>query len=182
MFLLLTALPANAQQQTSARSNRQDSVNAKRNRIYAFPVLFYSPETRFGAGVAGIYSFRFRSDSNNARPSRINIGFAATLNRQLLFYFPFQLFPQNGLYNIYGEAGWYRYNYYFFGTGNDQLPDYRERYAVDYPRLRVNALRRFAPGLYAGFRWWLEDWKLSELEPGKQLTSGSVPGSPGGIV
>jgi outer membrane protein assembly factor BamA len=182
IILLTTAFPSSAQQPVTATNSKQDSIKIKRNRIYAFPVLFYSPETRFGGGVAGIYAFRFRSDSNSARPSRINIGFAATLNRQLLLYFPFQLFPKNGLYTIYGEAGWYRYNYYFFGTGNNQLPDYSERYAVDYPRLRVNALRRVAPGVYAGFRWWFENWKLSEFEPQQQLASGTVSGSPGGIV
>jgi outer membrane protein assembly factor BamA len=154
----------------------------KRNRFYGFPVLFYLPETRFGVGGAGIYSFRFKSDSTQARPSRINIGFAVTQNKQLLLYLPFQLFPKNGLYNLYGEIGWYRYNFFFFGVGNQQAADYTERYAVDFPRLRINALRRFKPGLYAGIRLWYEDWGLSELVPGGQLVQEIIPGSKGGRV
>jgi outer membrane protein assembly factor BamA len=169
-------------------AQEKDSVPAepvkkvKRNRFYGFPVFFYLPETRFGIGGAGIYSFRFKNDSNNARPSRVNIGFAVTQNRQLLLYLPYQLFPQNGKFNIYGEAGWYRYNFFFFGVGNEQAPDFRERYAVDFPRLRVNALRRFRPGLYAGVRLWYEDWSLSELDPNGQLVQKTIPGSCGGRV
>ncbi|MCA6363387.1 MAG: BamA/TamA family outer membrane protein [Bacteroidetes bacterium] len=144
--------------------------------------MYYTPETRFSIGAAGIYAFRFRSDSSNARPSRINFGLAVTQNRQLLVYLPFQLFPQNGRFTIYGEAGWYRYNYYFFGVGNTQPQDYRERYAVDYPRFRINALRKLGKGFYAGFRYWYEDWKLSELDPAGQLAQGAVRGSNGGAV
>lgn len=172
----------------SSLANPVDSIptdsiqQVKRNRFYGFPVFFYTPETRFGAGGAGIYAFRFPSDSNNARPSRINFGFAVTQERQLLIYFPFQLFPKNGLYNMYGEIGWYRYNFFFFGTGNNQRADFRERYAVDFPRIRINILRRIKPGLYAGIRWWFEDHQLSKFEPGQQLISGVVPGSRGGRV
>lgn len=154
----------------------------KRNRFYGFPVFFYLPETRFGAGGAGIYSFRFKSNSTNARPSRVNFGFAVTQNRQLLLYFPYQLFPQNGNYNIYGEIGWYRYNFYFFGVGNEQAPDYSEKYAVDFPRIRINALRRLKQGLYAGVRLWYEDWRLSELDQNGQLVMETIPGSNGGMV
>jgi Omp85 superfamily domain len=177
---LLSALKISAGNTDSLSVDTTKKV--KRNRFYGFPVLFYLPETRFGVGGAGIYSFRFKSDSTQARPSRVNIGFAVTQNKQLLLYLPFQLFPQNGLYNMYGEIGWYRYNFFFFGVGNEQAPDYQERYAVDFPRVRLSALRRVSPGLYAGVRWWFEDWKLTELEQGKQLISNTVSGSNGGRV
>jgi hypothetical protein len=171
---------------TYARNN--DSLNngaekkTVRNRFYGFPVLYYTPETRFSIGAAGIYAFRFKKDSSNARPSRINFGLAVTQNRQLLVYLPFQLFPQNGRFTIYGEAGWYRYNYFFFGVGNSQPQDYSERYAVDYPRFRFNALRKLKKGFYAGLRYWYEDWKLSDLDPAGQLAQGTVPGSNSGTV
>jgi hypothetical protein len=180
IFALFTAILVQAQPTDSTRGDTPKKV--KRNRFYGFPVFFYLPETRFGAGGAGIYSFRFRSDSTNARPSRLNIGFAVTQNRQLLLYLPYQLFPRNGEYNIYGEVGWYRYNFFFYGVGNEQAPDYVERYAVDFPRLRINALRRFKPGLYAGIRFWYEDWNLSELVPAGQLVQQTIPGSKGGMV
>lgn len=186
-FILLTGLftisiNASAQDTDTLSTPTMQVKPVKRNRFYGFPVFFYLPETRFGIGGAGIYSFRFRKDSTNARPSRVNIGFAVTQNRQLLLYLPFQLFPNNGQYNFYGEVGWFRYNFFYFGTGNNQLPDYRERYAVDFPRVRLSGLYRIRPGLYTGLRWWYEDWKLSELEPMGQLVSGAVSGSRGGRV
>ena len=30
--------------------------------------------------------------------------------------------------------------------------------------------------MYAGVRYWLEDYKINETEPGKQLSSGAIPG------
>ena len=61
----------------------------------------------------------FLKDTLGARRSTVTVGFAYTQLKQLLVYFPFQLFPHNQKYWIQGEAGYYRYVYYFFGVGND---------------------------------------------------------------
>ncbi|MGL4598090.1 MAG: BamA/TamA family outer membrane protein, partial [Bacteroidia bacterium] len=139
-----------------ARGLAEDTLKPqKRNRFYGFPILFYLPETRFAIGGVGVYSFRFPNDSDRARPSFINPSFAVTQNKQVLLFLPFQLFPKNQLYSIYGELGYYKYNYFFYGIGNAQAPAFRERYAVDYPRIRITALRR-GKKMYVGLRYWFE--------------------------
>ncbi len=166
-----------------ARGLTADTLKSqKRNRFYGFPILFYLPETRFAIGGVGVYSFRFPNDSDRARPSFINPSFALTQNKQILLFLPFQLFPKNQVYSIYGELGYYKYNYFFYGIGNAQDPAFRERYAVDYPRVRITALRRTGKKLYAGLRYWFEDWKLYDLEASGQLINQTIRGSKGGRV
>ena len=169
-----------------------DSV-PRRFSLLPLPLIYYTPETRLAYGAALTATFRFkrdlaarpvsaqRLDSVVIRPSQITFGVAYTQNRQLLFYLPFQLFYDRNRYFFTGEAGYYRYSYYFFGVGQRQVP--RELYGVDYPRIRLNAFRRIAdPGrgkLYAGLRYQFEDYRVTTTETGGLLTTGAVPGGRG---
>ncbi len=165
-----------------ATSFPADSTKINRNSIFGFPVIFYSPETRWGYGAAGIYTFHFKQDSIGSRPSRIQLGFAYTQNKQVLFYLPFQLYFNNAFYSTYGELGYYRYFYNFYGIGNNQPPDFRETYGVTYPRIRINALRKIKPHLYAGIRYWYENFSINSLDTTGQLVKGDITGSKGGTT
>ncbi len=158
--------------------NLQDSTNS----FYAFPLVFYTPETDFGFGAAGIYAFRSRQEPAASRPSQVQIGLAYTLKNQILVYFPFQLYLQNEKYYSYGEVGYYRYVYKFFGIGNEVDPDFEETYSVRYPRIRVNFLKLVQPSLYAGVRYWFEDFNITELDTAGMLMDENITGSSGGVT
>jgi outer membrane protein assembly factor BamA len=163
-------------------SGQVDSAKLKRSLFSGFPIVFYSPETNWGFGGVGIYTFHFHSDSIQSRPSKIQIGFAYTLNKQVLFYLPFQIFYKNAQWNFYGELGYYKYSYNFYGIGNNQPEDYVEKYRVNYPRIRINVLRKIYKGISAGMRYWYENDKIISLETGKQLASNTIVGSKGGRI
>ncbi len=158
-----------------------DSADARSNSLYALPVVFFTPETSLGFGVAGVYAFNFHTDSITARPSSVQVVAAYTLQQQLLLYFPFTLFVNNGDYYSYGEVGYYRYVYQFFGIGNQARADQEEAYSVNFPRLRLTALKRVHPKWYVGLRYWFEDFRITETDPEGQLTDGTIVGSRGGI-
>src|SRR4051794_19451230 len=90
-----------------------DSAAPKRFSLLPLPLLYYTPETRLGYGVAATATFRFKSDTSHqgypsqVRPSQVTVGAAYTQNKQLLFYIPFQLFYKNNLYFANGELGYY---------------------------------------------------------------------------
>lgn len=153
----------------------------KRFSLLPLPVIYYTPETRLAYGAALTATFRFRKDSITARPSQVTFGMAHTQNKQWLFYLPFQVFYDQNRYFVNGEAGYYRYSYYFFGAGQREVP--RELYSVDFPRIRVNAFRRIAHlkqgNLYAGLRYQYEDYRVNKTEPGGLLATGTVPGGRG---
>ena len=166
----------------------------KRASLLPLPLLYYSPETRLGYGAALTATFRFRHDSvptgsmpgrrMSRRPSQVSVGAAYTQNQQVLLFVPFQVFYDHNRYLFVGEAGYYRYSYYFFGVGQRDIP--RELYKVNYPRIRLNAFRRIAGNgelgsgqLYAGLRYQYEDYRVTAAQPDGLLATGTVPGGLG---
>lgn len=161
-----------------------DTVHPKRLALIPVPLVYYTPETRLAYGVAATATVHFRRDDRfaAARPSQFTLALAYTQNHQLLLYLPFQVFYDHNRYYAYGEAGYYRYNYYFYGVGQREVP--RELYGVNFPRVRLNAFRRVGAGtsagkLYAGLRFQYEDYRVSSVEAGGRLASGTVPGGLG---
>jgi len=154
----------------------------KRYKISAFPVLFYTPETRFGFGAAGICTFNFKKDSINAQRSSFNLGFAYTQNNQVLFYLPYFLFFKNRTYQLYGELGYNKYTYNFYGVGNTNPKDYVEKYGVEFPRLRITALKKITKNFYAGPRYAFDNFTLFNLDTTGQLIKNDISGSKGGVV
>jgi hypothetical protein len=157
-----------------------DSVrNLRKLKVLGFPVVSYSPETRIGYGVAGIALFRFGNDPLHTAPSQVSLGLGYTQNKQQLYYVPFQLYTNRNKFNIYGEAGYYKYSYYYYGIGTNAIP--RELYNADYPRIRISVLYKWAPHYYAGLRYNYENYRMTSTTPGGELEKGIVPGSRGSV-
>ncbi|RSK33280.1 BamA/TamA family outer membrane protein [Hymenobacter metallilatus] len=162
-----------------------DTARPKRLALIPVPLVYYTPETRLAVGAAATATLRFSRDDGfaAARPSQATLAVAYTQNRQLLLYLPFQLFYNHNTYYAYGEAGYYRYTYYFYGLGRQEVP--RELYSVNFPRVRVNAFRRVGRllgergQLYAGLRYQYEDYQVTRVAPGGLLAGGTVPGGQG---
>ncbi len=163
--------------------------------LFPIPVVYYTPETRFAYGVALSATFRFRRDyrlvkddttrairngSDRPRPSNIQLIGAYTQNKQLLLFVPFQVFYDRNKYYFYGEAGYYKYSYNFFGTGEREVP--AENYSVNFPRIRLNAFRRVRPNVYAGLRYEYEKYDVTKVAPDGLLATGAVPGGRGSLI
>lgn len=160
----------------------KDTLIKKRYTFFAVPVIFYTPETRFGFGASGFCFFNFKKDSLNAPKSNVSLGFAYTQNKQALFSLPYNLFIKNRSYQLYGELAYNKFFYNFYGVGNEQPTGFVERYGVEFPRLRITALKKVAPHFYAGFRYAFDKFSLFKLDTTGQLIKGSIPGSKGGMV
>lgn len=153
----------------------------RKSSFIVLPLVFHSPETRLGGGAAALYAFRFRNQPDSARPSQIQLGGAYTQEKQILSYLPFQLFFKNSEYNIYGEFGYYRYFFYFYGIGND-ISDDRERYSVNFPRVRLNALKLVSPDLYLGFQYAFDNYDITQTETGGLLETQDIAGKNGSLI
>ena len=162
--------------------SQKDSLpkNVNRFKVITLPVVFYTPDTKIGGGVGGLMTFNFKKDSIGARRSSVTVGLVYTQLKQILVYFPFQLFPKNQKYWFGGEVGYYKYTYNFFGTGNDYSPDYIEKFSATYPRIRFSATKQIKPHLFAGFRFGYEDFTFTKVDSGGILDKMLVTGSTGG--
>ncbi len=170
LFFLLVFFTCNALAQS-------DTI--KRNRVFAYPVAFYSPETKLGFGLAGSYSFRFNKEPLTSFPSQITFGAAYTTNKQILLYAPFRVYAFNQQFLTYGELGYYRFTYNFYGIGNSIPHDYSEKYLTYFSRFRLNLLYRFTSHIYLGPRIWYEEQNIRNFESGKLLDTASIEGSRG---
>ena len=174
ILLLLFSVPAYAQ---------PDSTKTKKRvKVYGVPLLFYTPETRFGFGASGICLFNFKKDSLRSARSSVNLGFTYTQNRQVLFFLPYNLFLNNRSYHVYGEFAYNRYFYNFYGVGNDNPPDFYERYGIEFPRMRLTLLKRIAKGFYIGPRYAYDRYSLFDLDTNGLLYRGNIVGSGGGTI
>ncbi len=156
---------------STIQPTRKDSLIS----FFGTPLAFYTPDTRWGIGVAGIVTFP-------TRPRRSNLTFNAsyTQNKQILLFFPYQWLSHNNRWRFYGEVGWYRYLYRYFGIGNEYPNDYAETYTAKYPRIRLTAAKRVQEKHLLGLRIFLDDYHIVSASPGGEIALGKVTGFEGG--
>lgn len=163
-------------------ANKDSLANQeKKLKILPLPLFWYTPETKFGIGAAALLNFRFNKMDTNYRVSSIQVGDAFTQEKQWINYSSFQLFPNKEKIYIYGEAGYYKYRYYFFDIGNENSEGKKEKYDINFTRIRSNFLYRIIPGLYGGVRYYFEKHQLLNLDSAGFLFQNNYLGVPKGI-
>ncbi len=161
---------------------KKDSSKIKRFKVLGLPLFFFTPETKFGGGAAGLATFSFKKDSAFTRPSSLQFGVAFTQLKQVLIYLPFQLWLKNEQWNVNGELGYYKYNFYYYGIGTNVKASSRERYDVLFPRVKLSVLKQLKKNWYLGGRYFFDGFKITGTTPNGMLANKTEPGSEGGIV
>jgi len=158
-----------------------DSLTKLRKfKTLVIPVVFYLPETSLGLGVSGVSNFRFKNQPETCRPSQIQIGAFYTLNKQWLFFLPFQLYLNNDDLKVDGELGYYRYFYNFYGIHSQTRRVEPENYFVNYPRARAAALKRVYSNWWLGATYAFDDFLMQELDSTGIIFNESLLGQNGG--
>lgn len=176
VLLIMATLRGFSQTNIADSTNKPPRTSVLRNtKFIALPIAFKLPETGWGGGVAGITTFSFARDSSFAKPSQISFGATYTQKKQILLFIPFTIFYDNNRYYFNGENGWYKYNYNYYGIGEDRVP--QELFDVKYPRIRLVAARLIGPKTYAGLRYQYESLRVTGTQAGGELASGRIAGS-----
>ncbi|MFT6883227.1 MAG: hypothetical protein ACJAVY_002031 [Marinoscillum sp.] len=158
---------------TSWSQEKGNDDGKKKTKLLLFPAAFFSPETSLGFGVTGILTFRTQSDSL-AKPSSIQNIFIYTLEKQIIFYNPFDIFLKKDNVWISGEIGYFVYPYEFYGFGTT-LND-PEFYTANFFRFEGNLLNKIAPNLYAGPTMRFDNYFKIDTDPDGELYSQQVLG------
>lgn len=157
---------------TTVHETRRDSSLS----FFGVPLVFYTPDTRWGIGAAGIVTFPTRPKRSN-----LTFNFSYTQNKQLLVFFPFQFLSNRNKWRFYGELGWYRYLYRYFGIGNNHPNDYEESYTAKFPRIRITAATRVHEKHLLGLRFFLDGYNIVSASPDGEIAMKAVTGAEGGI-
>lgn len=154
--------------------------------VSILPIIFYLPETSLGLGTTVILTHntkdRDSTEHRFKRNSNIQPSFAYTLKNQLLFYIPYELYLKDGKYRIDGELGYYRYFYNFYGIGPNSKIENKETYDVNFPRIRINALRGITEKLFVGINYRFDLYDIVGLEPNGLVEALTIPGKEGGVT
>ncbi len=158
-------------------STEQDSTHSlfRNTKFIVLPVVFKLPETGWGGGVAGTSTFSFARDSSSAKPSQVSFGATYTQKKQILFFVPFSVFYDNNRYYFNGDNGWYKYNFNYYGIGEDRVP--LEVFDVKFPRIRLVGAKLIGPKTYAGLRYQYESFNVTGTQAGGELATGRIAGS-----
>ncbi|MFT4533239.1 MAG: hypothetical protein ACJA1A_001716 [Saprospiraceae bacterium] len=179
-LILILVAPILCPYDSSSQSN--DTIKSNRLTHNILPIAFYLPETGFALGGTGILTFRSGDNKSNTRPSQVLYSAAYTFKNQLLLFVPFDIFTSDENYRIKGELGYYRYFYNFYGIGPDAALAAKETYDVNFPRLNLIALKKFATNLFIGAGYRFDNFDIKQLAAGGILESNDLNGKSGGYI
>ncbi len=144
-------------------------------RIFATPLVYFTPDTYWAFGAAGIMTFR-------GAPQRSSVSFsiAYTLRKQLLIGFLVSMSIVRLLARLW-RSGLVPLPVQYFGIGNKHPNDYKETYVARYIAATITAFGgRVHRHELAGLRYGLDFYNILEASPGGELASGAVTGTKGG--
>jgi len=154
--------------------------------LFGLPLVFFTPETGWGGGVAGGFTFLLPNEPEDGRRSNVQLAFSYTERNQILVFLPFKTYWNKSVDQFYGELGYFDFSDLFYPVGNEHdekvQESFEEEYRFTYPRIRLNYLRRVDKKNYVGLRWWFDDLSITETEEGGILDEGNLLGSDGGFV
>lgn len=169
----------------SNESTAQSKIDStmKSIKIAVLPLVFYTPDTRWGFGCGGFVNIHFAPGQKTNKLSTIVFGASYTQNKQLLLYVPYQLYFDHSRYWFNGEISYFKYIYNYFGIGNNTEDDYLEKYTVNFPRFRINALKKISVHDYIGVKYHFDNFTYKKYDTLQtQLFNKSILGTENGIV
>lgn len=171
----------------TSKVNAQSSIESKDSSVYkssddlsvtAFPIVFFLPETGLAFGALGITVFNVGKEKK-WRKSQVGLGLAYTLKNQVLVFIPYDLYL-NDKWRVFGELGFYRYFYNYYGIGINSDPDALEIYGANFPRIINTTAYRLNESFFIGLRNKLDVFEIPST--GELLASQSPLGIEGGIL
>jgi outer membrane protein assembly factor BamA len=131
--------------------------------------------------LSGVYNFRFRNEPPKSNPSQIQFTLGYTLNKQIIFTLPFELYASDNKYKFKGELGYFRYFYNFYGIGPKSRIEDKESYEVHFPRFRADALRHLGKS-FVGLRYRYDRFDIKSIKTGGILDTQNITGKSGGNI
>ncbi len=160
----------------------KDTTELKLRMI--LPVVFYTPETKIGGGVAAFSYFKLKKVRKDTLSRISELRFLAlyTQTKQLSFNASSDVYLMRDRLRINSSIAFFRLPYEFYGIGNQTPEEQMEEFTVQYPRLRLTGMWLVRRALYAGVGYLFERDKLVLVKENGLLSQGTIPGSSGGTL
>lgn len=164
--------------------NLNDTIDEEKKGVFILPLLYYTPDTRWAGGAAGVYYFKLGARDSTEHETRVsNIQFLGdyTQNKQLDVWGQWNVFTRNENYLLKGEMRYRNFPDRFYGVGNSTLKSDEEKYEYNLLSFKTLFLKKIFPAVFVGLDYHFEKEYGFAYTPGGILESGSVLGYKGGI-
>jgi outer membrane protein assembly factor BamA len=161
-----------------------DTISDEKNGVFVLPLLYYTPDTRWAAGAAGVYYFKFKPKSESEEKTRMSyVQFLAdyTQNRQLDVWATWNVFTRDENYLFKGDIRFRDFPDRFYGLGNTTSKTQEEKYSYKLFQLKSLQLKKLKPRFFMGFDYELEYEYGFNYTQGSQLANGTITGYEGAL-
>ena len=164
-----------------------EDENIKEKAGFFFvPLLYYTPDTRFAYGAAGVYYFNTAKNlTENDHPTRLSyVRLLAdyTQNKQFDVYSTWNVFTDQEKWLFKGDLRYRNFPDSYYGIGNDSKDEDRERYAYDFYSIKALVMKRLGIFTFAGLDFLYEnEFNFTYDDPEGSLALNEVEGARGGI-
>lgn len=165
-------------------SRLDDTVSVDKKGIFVLPLLYYTPDTRWAFGGAGVYYFKTPPKYDYEKLTRVSyIQFLAdyTQNKQLDVWGLWNIFTRNENYLFKGEVRYRNFPDRFFGIGNNTPSSNEELYEYSLVSVKSLALKKIRPSLFVGIDYHFEYEYGFKYTEGGVLEQGTITGYNGGV-
>ncbi len=184
MLLALLLPPGPAAAQSNDPAPAAPAAEKARTGVVVLPVVFTMPETKLGAGVGGLLTFRPAGSVASSRPSSVYFIAVYTQRKQFSIEAKPELYFRRERYLATGDVIFERYPNKYWGVGNDALAAAVQDYTPRTMSADLSFQRKLLPArkMYAGLFVRYERITMLKTDPGGSLAAGTVPGSRGGTT
>ena len=162
---------------------QEDSI-PKKEGVFLFPLLYYTPDTRFATGAVGVYYFNTgnqkEDEGKKTRLSFVKLLADYTQNRQLDLWSSWNIFTDEERYLFKGEIRYRNFPDRYYGIGNTTSENQEEFYSYDLFNFKLLAMRQIRPKLFFGLDYQLSYEYNFQQSPGGELITGEILGYNGG--
>ena len=188
LFLLfLTSVNGFSQiQKTSLKKGlaflQNDTLHRKQG-LFALPLLYYTPDTRWAAGLAGVVYFNTGNTDSllDTRLSYVKVLSDYTQNKQTDVWAEWNIFTSHEKFLTKGEIRYRNFPDKFYGIGNQSLSSDMEAYSYNLFKIKLLGMRQIKKHWFLGLDYQFENEFGFQLDPQGALTQQNIIGNKGGI-
>jgi hypothetical protein len=161
-----------------------DTVDDQKKGFFVLPLVYYTPDTRWAGGAAGVYYFKIGGKTPDEHETRVsNVQFLGdyTQNKQLDLWGQWNVFTRNENYLFKGEIRYRNFPDRFYGIGNNSLKYNEEKYEYNLLSFKTLILKKVYPAVFLGVDYHFEKEYDFKYTPGGALETGTITGYNGGI-
>lgn len=164
---------------------KENDTISKKEGVFLFPLLYYTPDTRFAAGAVGVYYFNTGDTSTikgkDTRLSYVKLLSDYTQNKQLDIWSSWNFFTNEEKYLFKGEVRYRNFPDRYYGIGNSTSIDQEEAYSYDLVKFKLLGLLQVREKLFVGLDYQFSYEYNFEHQQNGELESGTITGYKGGL-